>query len=189
MVYTAVVLAAVAVACGSISVINPDGGDGPAGSGGTSGGGAGGRPGSGGHLGGGSGGRTGGGGTSGGLGGTSGAGGVGGVTGAGGGGGTSCQQLQRDFAAAFADAKSCTIGATNSCQRQTLDRLDCGCPTFVTTTGKLDLIRQTWQQNGCSTGVCPAILCAAVSGAVCTISTQTGSPVCVDQPGVTPPLN
>jgi hypothetical protein len=210
----AMLLGAWLAACGSISVINdPDGGSGSGGavgSGGAGGSGkngkggavgssggsgvssdggaghtgsAGGHTGAGGATGGGTGGANGGGTGGANGGGTGGAGGIGGT----GGSGVSCPQLQRDFTTALADAKSCiTIGSTTECAKTTLNALECGCTTYVTAVAKINTIRQAWTQNSCASGVCPGIVCGPVSGAVCTLSAQTGQSVCMDQSGIGP---
>jgi hypothetical protein len=173
------------MACGSISVLSSDGSTGTGGtSGDGTGGGPGGKPGTGGN-GGGAGGRlgTGGGGggfTGGGLGGITTGGGVGGSS-----GGTTCSDIQKAFLGAMVEAKSCTVGATGNCLKTTLDRLDCGCPTYVNQTDRLDSIRQSWNQNGCSTGVCTAVLCVAYHSGVCTASTGGTTASCQDS--IAPP--
>jgi hypothetical protein len=224
----AVAAGAMIAACGSITVIDPDGGPGSGGSiaggaggaqGGATGGSTGGKGGSGvtdggalgGHNGGGSGGiigglgglfggsggrnaglggTTGGGGFTGGtggrtgsLGGTTGSGGfsgggLGGTTGAGGRTGTqTCTDIQRNFATALAEAKICA--GASQCQFLTNDQVECGCPTSVVSTVKVDSYRQSWNQSGCSSGFCPAILCPYVSGGFCSVSTS-GSSTCID---------
>jgi hypothetical protein len=175
------------VACGSITVIDGPDGSNDAGTdggrGGSSGiggltGGSGGASGGAGHLGGGTGHL---GGAGGGM-----PGGSGGMpSGAGGGAMVSCQQLQRDFAIALADAKTCN--ATSDCAKTTMDRLECGCPTYVTAVNKITPIRQAWNQGGCSMGVCTNILCGALSGALCAAGQQTGVLVCIDQSGAPTP--
>ena len=157
--------------------------------GGSNGGGAGGsNRGSGGTLGGlgglfgGIGGRSGGAGGSPGIGGFIG-GGLGGFTGGGigGRGGTSqtCLDIQRNFTSALAEAKMCTNNG--QCQLITNDRLECGCPTSVTRTDKLDSYRTSWNQSGCSSGIsCGIAPCTYVSGGICTTVTGGGT-ICVDQ--------
>jgi hypothetical protein len=66
------------------------------------------------------------------------------------------------------------------CTLLTNDQIECGCPTSVTTTDKVESYRRAWTQNGCGSGICPAILCSSVSGGICTVMTGGGS-VCVDQ--------
>ena len=182
------------MACGSISVI---GADGATGSGGTSGdgtggghgglgggnsgtggvvGGVGGRPGTGGFVGG-AGGFTGGG-----LGGTTGSG-VGGSS-----GGTTCSDIQKAFVVAMVEARTCVVGASGNCLKTTLDRLDCGCPTYVNQTDRLDSVRVSWNQGGCSTGVCTATLCVGYRSGVCTASTSGGGPAASCQDSLAPPL-
>jgi hypothetical protein len=165
--------------------------------GGTTGGGAGGSLlGSGGILGGlggsiGSGGRTagaggttsGGGGTSGGLGGSSGlggyTGGMGGTPGLGGRGGSqTCADIRSNFDAALAEAKTCNT--TGQCQYLTNNQVECGCPTSVSHTDKVDSYRQAWSQYNCASGVCPAIACPYVGSGICTLTTS-GNSTCVDQ--------
>lgn len=168
----AAALAAAVSACGSISVELPDG---ATGTGGTPAGGTGGATagGVGGH-GGGAGGRLG-------TGGVIIIGGAGGATGAGAGGsagGVTCADIQRDFVIALADARSCNIGGVGQCALTTNDRLDCGCPTPVNRTDKVDVVRQAWIQNGCSSGICPAKPCSIVATAVCSVSTTSGQAVC-----------
>ncbi len=211
VVCTVVVLTA---ACGSIDVVTGDGGGsggspgggsggmhaggsggnagahgsgGAQGSGGTIGGGTGGtggtNRGSGGSNGGGTGGTQGGGGmTGGGSGGSSGA-----DAGAGGAGGSgpSCNSLQKAFTIALANAKSCVVGGTGYCGVTTLDKLECGCPTHVNDTKDIDSIRTQWAQSGCSTGVCPGLLCVAYKSATCTLPSGATSAVCTDS--VSPP--
>lgn len=167
VVCTVVVLTA---ACGSIDVVTGDAG----GSGGTPGGGMGGMHagGSGGSAGThGSGGAQGSGGTIGG--------GTGGSSGAGG-SGPSCSSLQKAFNIALANAKSCVVGGTGYCGVTTLDKLDCGCPTHVNDTKDIDSIRTQWAQSGCSSGVCPGLLCVAYKGATCTVPSGTMTAVCTD---------
>jgi hypothetical protein len=193
VVCTVVVLTA---ACGSIDVVTGDGG----GSGGTPGGGSGGMHpggssgsggahGSGGTIGGGTGGtnRGSGGNSGGGSGGLTG-GGSGGITGSGGdagaggagGSGPSCSSIQKAFAIALANAKSCVVGATGYCGVTTPDKLDCGCPTHVNDTKEIDPIRTQWAQSGCSSGVCPGLLCIAYKGAVCAVPSGGTAAVCTD---------
>ena len=202
VVCTVVVLTA---ACGSIDVVTGDaGGSGGApgggsggmhaggsggsagahgsggaqGSGGTIGGGTGGNRGSGGMTGGGSGGALG----SGGLIGSGSGGSSGSDAGAGGAGGSgpSCASLQKSFTIALANAKSCVVGATGYCGVTTPDKLDCGCPTHVNDTKEIDPIRAQWAQSGCSTGVCPGLLCVAYKGATCTVPSGGTAAVCTD---------
>lgn len=150
------------MACGSISVIGSDGGTG---SGGTSG------DGTGGGHGGLGGGKSG---TGGGVGGSS--------------GGTSCSDIQKAFVVAMVEAKTCVVGASGNCLKTTLDRLDCGCPTYVNQTDRLDSIRLSWNQNGCSTGVCTASLCVGYRSGVCTASTSGGGPAASCQDSLAAPL-
>jgi hypothetical protein len=165
-------IAAAVSACGSISVEHPDGSTGtggmPAsGTGGATAGGVGGHGGgAGGHLG---------------TGGIIIIGGSGGVTGGGTGGGTgavTCADIQRDFVLALADARSCNIGGVGQCALTTNDRLDCGCPTPVNRTDKVDVVRQAWIQNSCSSGICPAKPCSIVAAGACALSASSGQPVC-----------
>jgi len=189
IVVTVVVLTA---ACGSIDVVTGDaGGSGGAGdgsggmraggSGGMHAGGTGGAPGSGGIIGGGTGGSNrGAGGTI--VAGTGGMG-SGGMTGTGGAGGSgpTCTQLQKQFAAALADAKMCVVGGTGYCGVVTSDKLDCGCPTHVNDTKNIDPIRTQWAQSGCSSGVCPNIACLVYKGATCAVPSGATAAVCQDQ--------
>jgi hypothetical protein len=119
-----------------------------------------------------------------GLGGGGGLGGQGASTGLGGGGGggatgTSCAQLQRDFAVALIEAKTCSV-QFSSCPGITNDRIECGCPTSVTSTVKVEGIRASYYQAGCATGVCSGVLCGYVSGGICTQGSGTAM-TCVDQ--------
>ncbi|HET6147834.1 MAG TPA: hypothetical protein VFH68_09900 [Polyangia bacterium] len=214
--FFALAAGAMLAACGSITVLEPDGGPGAggtiaSGTGGGHGGATGGRNGGGGTIGGGVGGIIGGlgglfggtggspgiGGSSGGVGGRNGgsiggspgiggsSGGIGGRTGGtggttagtGGSSGTTCGDIQRNFATALAEAKVCTM--SSQCLLLTNDRLECGCPTSVTRTDKVESYRQAWIQSGCSSGVCAAILCTVVSGGSCTAGTSGYT--CVDQ--------
>jgi hypothetical protein len=209
--FTALAMGVMMAACGSITVIDPDasadaitdqvpdgmggsnsghGGMHGGGTGGVTGGGTGGTlGGTGGSKGGGSGGTSGGvggrpggpGGTSGGMGGT-----VGGAGGTGGSGPT-CADIQKSFLIALADARACVVGASGYCQVRTLDRLDCGCPTYVTQTNKLDQVRAQWSQSGCSSGICPNNLCVVYTGATCGVPSAGGSPVCQDSSGLPTP--
>jgi hypothetical protein len=159
---------------------------GSGGLGGTNGSGVGGKTGggTGGVVGGGAGGVVGGAGgvVGGGVGGLSG-GGLGGTPGSGVGGtsgGVTCADIQKAFLVAMVEAKTCVVGATGNCLKATLDRLDCGCTTFVNQTDRLDSIRQSWVQNGCSTGVCTAILCVGYKSGVCTVPASGGTASCQD---------
>ena len=186
---TVVVLVA---ACGSIEVVSDGGGPGTGGapgggSGGMHGGGSGGAAGqgSGGTIAGtggsnnrGSGGMTGGGSGGTGSGGMSGNGGSG--AGGAGGSGASCSQLQKAFAIALANAKSCVVGGTGYCGVVTSDKLDCGCPTHVNDTKSIDSIRTQWAQGSCSSGVCPNIACIAYKSATCTVPSGGTDAVCTD---------
>src|SRR5579884_2925120 len=60
-----------------------------------------------------------------------GTGGQGGSLGTGGGGATSCMQLESDYAAELARAKSCSPGAAGQCQQTAPNALACPCQTFV----------------------------------------------------------
>jgi len=214
---------ALIAACGSITVIDPDGGPGSggatgSGSGGSPGGGKGGSgPSDGGAIGGSNGGGTGGaiggtggrpggsGGTTGGTGGrlggsggtiVGGSGGViggtggrpigsGGTTGGTGGigGGSTCSDIRNNFNSALAEARTCT--ASSGCPVLTNDQIECGCPTSVSHSDRVDSYRQSWFQAGCSSGVCPAIFCVYVSGGICSVSTG-GTGMCVNTGTGTP---
>ena len=90
-----------------------------------------------------------------------------GTGGSGGTGGASCSDIQKSFVAALAEAKGCVVGGTGYCGRTTLDRLDCGCPTYVSKTGVVDAVRTQWAQSGCSSGACPTSFCVVNTGATC----------------------
>ena len=178
---------ALIAACGSITVIDPDGGPGSggatgSGSGGSPGGGKGGSgPSDGGAIGGSNGGGTGGaiggtGGRPGGSGGTTG--GTGGI-----GGGSTCSDIRNNFNSALAEARTCT--ASSGCPVLTNDQIECGCPTSVSHSDRVDSYRQSWFQAGCSSGVCPAIFCVYVSGGICSVSTG-GTGMCVNTGTGTP---
>lgn len=184
----ALALGTMMAACGTITVIEADGSaDGATGSGGARNGGSGGahvgtggaHAGSGGSVAGagGSGGTVGGG-----LGGT----GAGGSnSGAGGAGTVSCSDIQKSFVSALAEAKGCVIGGTGYCGKTTLDRLDCGCPTYVSKTGVVDAVHAQWAQSGCSSGACPNTLCVVSTGAAtCAVPPGGTSAICQDPSGL-----
>jgi hypothetical protein len=182
-------LAALAPACGSITVAGSDGG-----AGGTMGsGGAGGVTGSGGALG--TGGHSGAGGSA--SGGHNGSGGSGsGGRGSGGsavdaatdssagdGSVVDCMELVTEYTSTLADAKKCSTGADAGqvCQLPVLDALYCGCTTYVSRTDKLDAIRTRWNAAACQPlGLCSAIACLVVTKGVCSVSTASAG-VCVSQ--------
>ena len=127
------------------------------------------------------GGRTGSGGTTSGGGGRAGVGGspgLGGSSGVGGSGGQTCADIRSNFNSALAEAKVCTMNS--QCSLFTNDQIECGCPTSVTTTQRVESYRQAWQQNGCASGVCSAVACTPVGGGICSVTTGANS-VCVDQ--------
>lgn len=190
---------ALIASCGSITVIDPDGGPG---SGGASGGGSGGGKGDsgvgdGGAIGGSNGGGTGG--RLGGSGGTTGTGGViggsggrpigsGGTIGIGGttgtGGNSACSDIKQNFAIALAEARTCT--PSSGCPYLTNDQIDCGCPTSVSHSDRVEGYRQAWFQNGCSSGACPAIFCVLVTGGSCGATGAGSTGMCVNSSAGTP---
>jgi hypothetical protein len=105
------------------------------------------------------------------------------TTGTGGAGAVDCQTIANDYAAAVIDAKVCNPTSTGAtCQLIAADKLQCGCPTSVDRTDKLDPIVQRWNSAKCSQGVCPAIACRVVTAGVCLASLNTpSSGTCQDQ--------
>ena len=121
---------------------------------------------------GGTGGQTGSGGNGSGTGGTNG--------GTGGGSGASCAQLESDYSTELAKAKICSPNASNQCQEMALDKLACGCPTYVNDKSALDQLQSRWSQAGCqNTTVCPGIACVAPRAGVCR-ATDAGGSTCSD---------
>ena len=160
------------------------GSPGSAGHGGSGGVAAGGHVGSGGT---GAGGRVGSGGTAGGAGhegsgsggkmGTGGSGGKGGQGGTGGQGAETCDQYVADYANALAEARACTVGATDQCQQNAPGTLSycTGCPQVVVNdAAPLTAIRAQWTAAGCAVPtVCPAIACVVPSMRTC-VATDAG---------------
>jgi hypothetical protein len=106
--------------------------------------------------------------------------------GTGGSSATSCVQLESDYAAELAKAKSCSPGASNQCQESAPSALACGCDTFVNDRSALDQLQTRWKQAGCQSGmVCPAVACVMPRGATCRAG-DGGSGVCQDSLVSTP---
>jgi hypothetical protein len=190
----AALILAPALNCGSVTP-SPDGG-GAAGTGtaGAAGGGTGGATGGsigragaagGGHDGGAAGGGTAGGGHDGSAGsGHDGGGGQGGS-------GASCSDLQNQYAAAFADAQMCTVGASGQCAQLASAQLSpCGfgCMYYVDDTTTLNATKAAWQAAGCDSLVgvaCPAIayVCSTPHVGTC-LGADGGAAKCVTSAGV-----
>jgi hypothetical protein len=109
-----------------------------------------------------------------------GASGHGGTPGSGGTSGPTCSDLQTQYAAELARAKSCSPNASNQCQDMAPSSLGCGCQTFVNDKSSVDQIQSRWNQAGCqNTTLCPAIACVNPKSGACRPA-DGGGASCVD---------
>ena len=101
---------------------------------------------------------------------------TGGQSGAGGAPGRTCTQLQNDYAAALADAKSCAPSGTDQCRLLVDNSLACpGCKVYVNDGLGLSALKAEWNSSGCAQthSICPAIACIAPTFSTCM---STGGP-------------
>jgi hypothetical protein len=84
-----------------------------------------------------------------------------------------CLDIANQYQQGVAFAQTCDVGANNPCTQLVIGALSiCGsCPTYVTDSSKLDLLRQRWDAGNCFNILpktpCPLLLCAKPSSAVC----------------------
>lgn len=98
-----------------------------------------------------------------------------GATGGSSGGATvaTCLDIANQYQQGVAFAQACDVGASSPCSQLVIGALSvCGsCPTYVTDSSKLDLLRQRWDAGNCYSVLppipCPALLCAKPASAVC----------------------
>jgi hypothetical protein len=91
-----------------------------------------------------------------------------------------CAQLEHDYASALIDAKVCTAAST-ACQKPVLDKLACGCTTYVDQVDRLAAIRKTWTDGGCTAGICPAIACTVATTGACQVASGATTGMCQDK--------
>jgi hypothetical protein len=110
--------------------------------------------------------------------------------GAAGSSGASCTDLQNQYAAAFADAQSCTVGATGQCTQLVRPALSVcgayGCMMYVDDATTLNAIEAAWQAAGCDNVVgvaCPAYACVQPRGGTC-VAADGGGAKCITSVGV-----
>lgn len=103
-------------------------------------------------------------------------------------GGESCGQLESDYANALTDARSCTPGAQNQCQKLVDSSISCpGCKQYVNDTTTLDAITAAWDAANCGATphACPAIACVVPTTVTCVATSSDNGPNAGASPGGT----
>jgi hypothetical protein len=107
-----------------------------------------------------------------------------------GGSGASCTDLQNQYAAAFTDAQTCTVGASQQCTQLVRPALSVcgayGCTMYVDDATTLNAIEAAWQAAGCDNVVgvaCPAYACVQPRGGTC-VAADGGGAKCITSVGV-----
>jgi hypothetical protein len=94
----------------------------------------------------------------------------------GGAAGADCDELARQYAAALASAKVCSLTALiEPCAEKRPSLIGCGCPTFINagSGAQLDVLEATFTAKGCIAMFCPR--CVAIDAGQCT-PTGMGDP-------------
>jgi hypothetical protein len=96
-----------------------------------------------------------------------------------------CAAFTAEYQSAFVAAESCRVGASGQCQQSVPSALSgCSCPTYVTDSSALSMIRKSWDQVGCpvQTATCE-IFCPIAVNTTCVPSDGGSAGFCSYVPG------
>ncbi|MDX2019237.1 MAG: hypothetical protein SF187_03285 [Deltaproteobacteria bacterium] len=101
-----------------------------------------------------------------------------------------CDEINSRYQNAVTAAQGCRSAATGQCGISVPSGLSCGCNVWVNTDTALKPIVKEWEDANCGKcrGVCPLVLCRALTQGVCQKNATTTAASIIDPVIINPPI-